>query len=181
MKTFKYLNGLILFLICIVAISCQDKQAMAGLEELKAQKELEEQNKSVVQRYWNGKWNERRAEILDELQTQDVVYHGTSEIMKGIEEYRQAYSGYLSAFQDTRIEVEELIAEGDLVMSRAVLHGIHNGELGGIPPTGKEISISAITVFRIVDGKIAEEWEIIDQLGMMMQLGMELQMKEVKE
>ncbi len=178
MKTFKYLNGLILFLICIVAISCQDKQAMADREELKAQKELEEQNKSVVQRYWNGKWNERRPEILDELQTQDVVYHGTSEIMKGIEEYRQTYSGYLSAFQDTRIEVEELIAEGDLVMSRAVLHGIHNGELGGIPPTGKEISISAITVFRIVDGKIAEEWEIIDQLGMMTQLGMELQMKE---
>jgi len=168
------------FIFCVL-ISCQDKQAMADLEELKAQKELEEQNKSVVQRYWDGKWNERRPEILDELQTQDVVYHGTSEIMKGIEEYRQAYSVYLSAFHDTRIEVEELIAEGDLVMSRVVLHGIHNGELGGIPPTGKEISISAVTVFRIVDGKIAEEWEIIDQLGMMTQLGMELQMKEVKE
>ena len=109
-----------------------------------------------------------------------IVEH-TSEIMKGIEEYRQAYSGYLSAFHGTRIEVEELIAEGELVMSRAVLHGIHNGELEGIPPTGKEISISVITVFRIVDGKIAEEWEIIDQLGMMTQLGMELQMKEVKE
>lgn len=168
-------------LVLFIMISCQDKQAMADLEELKAQKELEEQNKSVVQSYWNGKWNERRPEILDELQTQDVVYHGPSEILKGIEEYRQAYSGYLSAFHDTRIEVEELIAEGDLVMSRAVLHGIHNGELGGIPPTGKEFSISAITIFRIVDGKIAEEWEIIDQLGMMTQLGMELQMKEIKE
>jgi len=165
-------------LVLCIMISCQDKQVMADLEELKAQKELEEQNKSVVQRYWDGKWNERRPEILDELQTQDVVYHGTSEILKGIEEYRQAYSSYLSAFHDTRIEVEELIAEGDLVMSRVVLHGIHNGELGGIPPTGKEFSISAFTVFCIVDGKIAEEWEIIDQLGMMMQFGMELQMKD---
>ena len=176
-KSIIIMVGLSVFLL----LSCQDKQAMVELESLKAQKVLEEQNKSIVRQYWDGKWNERRPEILDELQTQDVVYHGTSEIMKGIEEYRQAYSGYLSAFHGTRIEVEELIAEGELVMSRAVLHGIHNGELEGIPPTGKEISISVITVFRIVDGKIAEEWEIIDQLGMMTQLGMELQMKEVKE
>jgi len=87
------------------------------LEELKAQKELEELNKSVVQRYWDGKWNERRREILDELQTPDVVYHGTSMEMNGIEEYKQVYNSYLLAIHDTRLEINKLIAEGDLVMS----------------------------------------------------------------
>ncbi len=148
------------------------------LEELKKQKELEDLNKSVVQRYWEGKWNDRRLEILDELQTKDVVYHGTSMKMNKLEEYKKAYNSYLSAFHDTRIEVEELIAEGDRVMSRIRLYAIHKGELEGILPTGKEVSVCGFTVFRIADGKIAEEWEILDDLGMMQQLGMELTPKE---
>lgn len=145
---------------------------------MRAQSEVEAQNKAVVQRYWDGKWNERRPEILDELQTSDVVYHGTSMNMNGIEEYKQVYSSFLSAFHDTQLEVEDLIAEGDKVMSRVSLHYTHKGELEGIPPTGKVITVSAFTVFRLVDGKIAEEWEIIDELGMMHQLGMELKPEE---
>ena len=74
--------------------------------------------------------------------------------------------------------VEELIAEGDLVTSRVVLHGIHKGEFKGIPPTGNDISFSLSTVFRLDDGKIAQEWEIFDQFRLMMQLGMELQTKD---
>ena len=78
-----------------------------------SQAQVEKKNKEVVKRYWNGKWNERRPEILDELQTPDVAYHGTSMNMNGIEEYEQVYSSFLSAFHDTQITVEELIAEGD--------------------------------------------------------------------
>ncbi|WP_289054357.1 ester cyclase [Carboxylicivirga marina] len=116
-----------------------------------------EENKSVIKRYWNGKWNERRPEVLDELQTKDVVYHGSSETMNGIEAYKQAYSSYLAAFQDTHIEIKELIAEGDLVMSRIEMHGVHEGELGGIPPTHNDFNINGFTIFRLVDGRIAEE------------------------
>jgi steroid delta-isomerase-like uncharacterized protein len=142
------------------------------------QSSVETRNKAVVQRYWDGKWNERRPEILDELQTRDVSYHGTSMTMNGIEEYKQVYGIYLSALHDTRIEVEELVAEGDKVMSRVALRGTHGGDLGGMPPTGKTFTVSAFTVFRIVEGRIAEEWEILDELGMMHQLGMELTPKE---
>ena len=168
----------ILPLILCIIVSCQDNKAKEDLEELKAQKELEELNKSVVQRYWDGKWNERLPEILDKLQTPDVVYHGTSMEMNGIEEYKQVYNSYLSAIHDTRLDINKLIAEGDLVMSNIKLRGIHKGELDGLPPTGNEISVSLFTIFRLVDGKIAEEWEIMDELGMMTQLGMELQMKD---
>ncbi len=151
---------------------------MAELEEIRAQSEVEVQNKAVVQRYWDGKWNERRPEILDELQTPDVVYHGTSMEMNGIEEYKQAYNAYLSAFHDTQLTIEDLIGEGDKVMSRVTCRFVHKGELEGIPPTGKTATISLFTVFRLVDGKIAEEWEIFDELGLMTQLGMELKPKE---
>jgi steroid delta-isomerase-like uncharacterized protein len=169
-----------LALILCFAAGCQDQEATAELETMKAQAEAEAQNKDVVKRYWEGKWNERRPEILDELQTADVKYHGPSMQMNNLEEYKQVYNMYLSAFHETQITIDELIAEGDKVMSRATMTGVHNGDLGGIPPTGKSIKATAFTVFRLVDGKIAEEWEILDELGLMHQLGMELKPKEEK-
>ena len=159
----------------------QKLTVMSELEEFKKQERLKELNKLVVQRYWEGKWNERRPEILDELQSQDVVYHGTSMQMNGIEEYKHVYNVYLSAMHDTKIEVIELIADGNLVMSHTKLNGTHKGELDGLPPTGNEVNMSVFTIFRLVDGKIVEEWEILDELGMMTQLGLELQMKETSK
>jgi len=168
----KKVSFLIPVVFCFL-IGCQDKQAIADLEACKTQKEIEELNKSVVQSYWNGKWNERRPEILDELLTQDVIHHGSDEI-NGIEEYKQIYGMYLSAMGESHIEIEKLIAEGDFVMSQARIQGIQNGPLGDIPPTGNEVTLGIFTVFRLVDGKIAEEWEIMEELAMMTQLGFEL-------
>ena len=138
------------------------------------QARVEEQNKEVIGRYWNGMWNERRPEILDELQTVDVTYHGTSMNMNGIDEYKQVYGSFLSAFYDTQVTVELLIAEGDKVASRVSMTGIHKGEFDGLPPTGNVFTVSAFTLFRLVEGKIIEEWESFDELGLMQQLGMEL-------
>ena len=142
--------------------------------------EILEQNKEVVRRYWDGKWNERRPEILDELHKADLVYHGTVMDMHGAEEYKQVYGMFLSILQDTRITIEDMIAEGDKVMTRATLSAVHMGELDGIPPTGNSVKLSGFTVFRLVDGKIAEEWEAWDWWGLYQQLGMELKPKEVE-
>jgi hypothetical protein len=98
--------------------------------------------------------------------------------MNNLEEYKQVYNAFLSALHDTQLTIEELIAEGDKVMTRVTMNAVHKGELEGIPPTGNSLTVSVFTVFRLVDGKIAEEWEILDELGMMMQLGMELKPKE---
>ena len=141
-------------------LSCQDKQALTELKSLKAQQAVEEQNKSVIKRYWDGKWNERRPEILDELLTKDVIHHGSSNEINGVEEYKKVYNTYLSAMMNTRFEIKELIAEGNLIMSRAVYYGTYNGTLGDIYQVGKEISFRFFSVFRMVDGKIAEEWEL---------------------
>ena len=69
---------ILLTLICCFMVGCQNKEAKAELEAMKAHAEIEELNKEVVKRYWNGKWNERSPEILYELQSSDVIYHGTS-------------------------------------------------------------------------------------------------------
>ena len=164
-------------ILCLI-VGCQDKAAMAELEEFKAQAALEEQNKDVAKRYWEGKWNDRRPQVLDELQTPDVKYHGTSMEMNNLEEYKQVYNMYLSAFQDTHITIDDLIAEGDKVMSRVSWTATHTGDLGELPATGKTGTVAVFTVFRLVNGKIAEEWEVMDELGLMTQLGMELKPKE---
>ena len=176
MKPIPACISMIIVLCCFAG--CQSSETIAELDQLKAQAQIELQNIDVVRRYWDGKWNLRQPAILDELQTPDVIYHGTSMNMNGIEEYKIVYETFLTAFHDSRVEVEDLIAEGDKVVSRISLYATHKGELAGLPPTGKELTIRAITVFRLVDGKIAEEWEILDELGMMHQLGMELRSAE---
>jgi len=176
-------------LLCIIplvilfcfTIACQDKAAVAELEKFRAQAKVEEQNMEVVKLYWNGKWNERRPGILDELQTQNVLYHGTSMEMNGLEEYKKVYGIFASAFQDTQLTIESIMADGNKVMTQVKMRGTHKGDFEGIPPTGKTLTLTAFTVFRLVDGKIIEEWEVLDELGMMQQLGMELKPLEVKK
>lgn len=138
------------------------------------QSAIEAQNKETVKRYWDTIWNERRSEILDEVLTPDVVYHGTSMSANGIEEYKELYRKFATALHDSRLTIEDVIAEGDKVVTRVSMRCLHGGEFAGIPATGRELTVDAITVHRLVDGRIAEEWEISDELGMMEQLGMEL-------
>jgi hypothetical protein len=130
-----------------------------------------EQNKDVVKRYWDGKWNKRQPSTLDELQTPDVVYHSPTLNMNGVEEYKRVYGGYRAALQDTEVVIEDMIAEGDKVMTRTRLSGVHGGELEGIPPSGNRFSCISYTVFRLVHDKIAEEWELLDEYSFMRQLG----------
>lgn len=151
---------------------------MLETAEFKHQKELESRNKKLIQSYWDGKWNKRSPEILNELQTPDVVYHGTSMTMKGIEAYKEVYKGYLSASKSSSVEIQDLLADGDKIMSCVKLHSLQKAEPGESLSNEKEISINIFTIFRLDHGKIAEEWEIMDELGMMQQLGMELRMKE---
>lgn len=138
-------------------------------------------NKEIVERYWGGKWNARRPEILDELQSPNVVYHGPGLEMTSLEEYKQAYGTFLSAFQNTEITVEDLVEEGDKVVSRVVLRGVHKGDLPDLPATGRSFTLPLTTIFRLVDGKIVEECEAYNELDLMTQLGMKLVPKETEK
>ncbi len=78
---------------------------------------------------------------------------------------------YRSAFPDTQITIEDQLAEGDMVATRWTARGTHQGELMGVPPSGNRVEVAGITISRIEGGKIEEDWDNYDALGMMQQIG----------
>jgi predicted ester cyclase len=87
------------------------------------------------------------------------------------EGFKQFISAFRSAIPDLRITQDDVIAEGDKVVTRYTAHGTHQGELQGIPPTGKPVTVTGIETMQVSGGKIVEGWVEFDQLGMLQQLG----------
>jgi len=133
---------------------------------------MSEQNKAIVRRLVKEGFNERKLEVFDELVSPDFVNHNPgSGLPPTLEGWKQAATRFFDAFPDLHISLEDEIAEGDRVVGRFTARGTNQGELMGIPATGKQVSISAIFIVRLADGKIVERWEEDDFLGMMIQLG----------
>ena len=130
-----------------------------------------EQNKKLVLRWKDEIWNKRNLNIIDELYAPDYVGHivGTPGPVRGREAFKQLLATYFAAFDLHRTN-EFLIAEGDKVVAYDSYRVRHTGEFAGIPPTGKELSITGIDIYRIVGGKIVEQWFEADLTGMLQQL-----------
>jgi len=112
-------------------------------------------------------------ELADELVAADAVGHDPAlpETPTGPEGVKEAARGYRGAFPDLRMSAEEVVAQGDKVAIRWTARGTHKGELFGIAPTGKEATVTGITIDRWAGGKIAESWTNWDTLGLLQQLG----------
>ncbi len=133
---------------------------------------MSEENKALARRSWELV-SQRDPDALEEVYTADTVLHEPDQDLQGVEEAKQYLSVYISAFPDMNVTVEDVIAEGDKVVTRWTLRGTHQGEVEEFgPPTGKQVGLEGITVHRIEDGKIVEEWERYDNLSVMQQLGL---------
>jgi predicted ester cyclase len=167
-------------LILCFMVGCQDKEAMAECEAMKAQAEVEEQNKALILR-WFEEDEQGNDEIWNEVCSPDYVayFPSNSEPMTQ-QEHFQAWQVMKKAFPDVKETIVDAIAKDDKVVLRVIIGGTHSGELMGIPPTGKKVEWSGQETFRISDGKVIECWMDVDMLGLMMQLGMELKPKEGK-
>jgi steroid delta-isomerase-like uncharacterized protein len=134
----------------------------------------EEENKALTRRSWEIVTEgslDTLEDALQEVYADDIVMHEPDEDVRGIEGLKQFVSMIRSALPDLHITLEDDIAEGDKVVSRWTAQGTHQGELMGIAPTDNQVRITGITIHRIEDGKIVEEWENWDALGMMQQIG----------
>jgi predicted ester cyclase len=137
-----------------------------------------EQNKSVVRRFYEELWNGRDLSVADEIFADDCVTHQlqsgaeTEGVRRGPAEVKHHVAAWLEGFPDLRFGVEELVAEGDLVVSRAVMRGTHAGAWLGIAPTGRRVSIRMSVTHRIASGKIVEDWVLVEALGFFQQLGL---------
>src|SRR5918992_5180333 len=130
-----------------------------------------EENKTLVRRYVEA-IHGGSLEEGEELLAPDFAFHvsGTPGPLDG-EAFRQLFAGFLSAFPDLAVTNEEFVAEGDKVAGRWTTSGTHQGELWGIPPTGKQVTITSMDINHLADGKIADRSHEYDALGMMQQLG----------
>jgi steroid delta-isomerase-like uncharacterized protein len=137
-----------------------------------SQQTQEEANKAIVRRYREAH-NTNNMDALDEIVAADLISHSSLPgLPSGREGGKMAHQGILAAFADGRTTSEDLVAEGDKVVERFSFRGTHTGPFLGAPPTGKIIQASGISIFRIVNGKIAEHWGENDGLGVMAQLGL---------
>jgi steroid delta-isomerase-like uncharacterized protein len=131
-----------------------------------------EENKEIVRRFW-GVWEEGNIGLVDELVGPDYVNHspGMPNQPQGPEGIKAVVNMFRAGMPDLRVVIEDVIAEGDKVMMRYRIEGTHEGELFGVPPTGRRVSIESITVERVSGGMIREHWRVTDTLDMMQQLG----------
>jgi steroid delta-isomerase-like uncharacterized protein len=171
----------LVILFCFT-FGCQDKEVMAELEKFKAQAEVEEQNKGLVKRMYEA-FEKGDFEAYKEVVAPEYAWYQPSRSTKPISREETIEFGKMlrNAFPDFAYSVEELIAEDDIVISRFIFRGTHEGEFQGIPATGNKVEMSGFMMTRIENGKLVEDKEEADQLGMMMQLGMELKPKEAQK
>jgi steroid delta-isomerase-like uncharacterized protein len=135
---------------------------------------MSEENKALVRRYFEEIWDKANLELIDELFTTNFVRHGPSATegeVRGLEGFKGLVSMYRSAFPDLRVPIEDLMAEGDRVVTRWTARGTHQGELMGNAPTGNQVTVTGIIVDRISEGQIEEEWVDYDTLHLMQQIG----------
>jgi steroid delta-isomerase-like uncharacterized protein len=130
-----------------------------------------EQNKAIAKRAFEEILSHGRFELAEELYAKDFVNHGIHRDAS-LEEDQAALKGWHQAFSDIAIVPEKLIAEDELVTVYWIARGTNTGTGNGLPATGKKVELAGITIWRIVDGKIKEEWSAFDQLSLMQQLGL---------
>ena len=130
-----------------------------------------EQNKAIVRRASEEPWK-GNLDVVDELMAHEYIGHDPAnpEPLRGPKGVKEFISSYRAAFPDAEIRVEQQLAEGDLVATRWTGRGTHQGELMGIAPTGKQVTVSGLTISRLEGGKIVEDFSNWDTFGMMQQL-----------
>jgi steroid delta-isomerase-like uncharacterized protein len=129
-----------------------------------------EKNKDFLEVYTADFWNKHNIDTFDKYFASDFIVHFPEGDMSA-EQYKGLCTAYFTAFPDLHITTNDQIAEGNKVMKMWTANSTHKGDFMGIPATGKPVVVKGIEMFLIVDGKIAELWACMDNLGMLQQLG----------
>lgn len=134
-----------------------------------------EENKQVVQRWFEEVWNKGRAAAIDELFAEDGIAHGLADEsgapLLGPAAFKEFHQKFRGAFPDIVVTIEDAVAEGDMVAARCSVRAVHAGDDLGFAATQKPMEITGMTMVRIRDGKIVEGWNNFDFMSMFRQLG----------
>jgi len=136
-------------------------------------------NKEVVKDFTNALWVKRDLDLALNYLAEDINYYGVRNESHGKENYSKMLEGYLSIFNDVVIDIEDMVSEKNKVYYRGSLTGNLDGDFEGINVTNKKVSVKFFDEMEIEGGKIKNDWDILDELGLMQQLGMELRPVEL--
>lgn len=132
-----------------------------------------EENKAVVRRFnqlIEEYWRTGNVDVFDEVVSPSVVHHGPG-LPSDIAGLKQVLPMFRAAFPDMRFTVEAMIADGDVVVDRMTVYATHQGEMMGIPASGRRVRFTEMHMARVEGGKIVERWSEWDQLGLLQQIG----------
>ncbi len=130
-----------------------------------------EDNIKMYTHVWDEILNKGNIDMIDTHFAEDYVNKTVTSTVNGQTEAKEFFGAFLTGFSDINFVVDEIFGTGDRLVKRWTFNGTHTGEFAGIPPTGNKISLKGVSVSRIVDGKIKEELDYMDDLGFMEQLG----------
>ena len=131
---------------------------------------MSEQNKSLIRSYVET-WNQGDLQKLSEYWSPSMVHH-TRTKSHDLSEVKNIVGSFMNAFPDLRWKIDDIVAEGDRVVTRTTAQATNTGSYMGLPATGKKINCAVMGIARVDDGKIAEHWGVTDELAMMAQLGL---------
>ena len=131
-----------------------------------------DQNKALIHRLYEEALNKGNLAVVDEIIAPNYVRHGLAPgAPLGPESTKQVFTMMRTAFPDLRITIEPMVGEGNMVAAQLTHRGTHKGEFMGIASTGKQVTVTAIGIYRFAGNKLEEAWIQMDEIGMLQQLG----------
>jgi steroid delta-isomerase-like uncharacterized protein len=129
-------------------------------------------NAALIRQFYEETFNRGNVAFAERVHGPGYRYHDITVETPPVdhETYMARNAGFANAFPDRNVEIEDLVATGDRVAARALMHGTHTGALGAVAPTGRTVRLASIIIYRFEEGRVVEEWEIFDKLGMYQQL-----------
>ena len=128
--------------------------------------------KKFISEYTNEVWNKGSVEAMDRYYARDYVHHDVSRAdVRTLADYQQWAKDLLAGLSGMHVAVDDLVAEEGKAVKRWTATGVHEHTLAGIPPTGKRVSFSGVSIYRVAGGRIQESWYVYDLLGLLQQLG----------
>jgi steroid delta-isomerase-like uncharacterized protein len=134
---------------------------------------MSKENEALVRRYVEEVYDQRKLEVIDEIFASEFTLHDPDLPggARGPEGIKRIVETFVGGFPDLQVTLEDELSSADKVVTRWTSRGTHQGELLGIAPTGKRIHVTAVGIWRVANGKIAEAWLVYDAFGMLQQLG----------
>ena len=118
----------------------------------------ETENKAILNHLYEELWSKRNFSILDEVYSPEVLYHTPSMELHNLDELKNLFNDYSLAFHDSNVTVKDQIAKDDIVVTKFIYEGVYKAKSGAFSPTGNKIEIEMVTIDRLANGKIVDEY-----------------------